>query len=84
MGRGRAVWNDNGELDVVVDTRRSMVKIEGESCKRFRDRTAGETETNQKLNVLRIGLRSLDLPILCTVSQKITREKLLAVPNYIR
>ena len=84
MGRGRAVWYDRGELDVVVDTWRSVVEIEEGSRGIFWDRYTGETETNQKLNVLRIGLRSLDLPILCTVSQKITREKLLAVPNYIR
>ena len=58
MGRGGAVWNDRGELDVVVDTWRILVGIEGGSGGRFWDRIAGETETNQKLNVLRIGLRS--------------------------
>ena len=57
-GQGGAVWNERGELNVVVNTWRLVVRIEGGSSGRFLDRIAGETKTNQKLNVLRIGLRS--------------------------
>ena len=58
MGRGGAVWNKRGELDVVVGTWKSVVEIQGGPCRSFWDRIAEEIETNQKLNDLRIGLRS--------------------------
>ena len=58
MGRGSAMWNDRGELDDIVEMRRILERIEGGSVGIFWVRIAGETETNQKLNVLRIGLRS--------------------------
>ena len=55
MGCGGAVWNDRVFSEVVVDTWRSVVGIEGASCEGNGDRYAGGMETHEKLNVLRIG-----------------------------
>ena len=55
MGRERAVWNDRVFLEVFVVTWRSVVRVEEPSCVGNGDRYVGGMETNQKLNVLRIG-----------------------------
>ena len=55
MGRGRAVWNDRAFSEPFVCTLRSVGDIGGTSYVVNGDRFAGRMETNQKLNVLRIG-----------------------------
>ena len=55
MGRGGALWNDRVFSKVFVDTWRSVEGVGEPSYGEEWDRYAGEMETNQKLNVLRIG-----------------------------
>ena len=55
MGCEGTLWNDRVFSEVVVDTWRSVVGIEGASCEGNGDRYAGGMETHEKLNVLRIG-----------------------------
>ena len=55
MGHGGALWNDRAFSDVLVHTWRSVEDVGEPSCVGNGDRYVGGMETNQKLNVLRIG-----------------------------
>ena len=55
MGRGRALWNDRVFSEVFVGTWGSIGGVGEPSYVGNEDRYARGMETNQKLNVLRIG-----------------------------
>ena len=55
MGRGGALWNDRVFSEVLVVTWRSVGDVGELSYVGNGDRYAGGMETNQKVNVLRIG-----------------------------
>ena len=55
MGCGEALWIDRVFSEVFVDTWGFIGIVEGSSYVGNGDRYSGRMETNQKVNVLRIG-----------------------------